>query len=129
LGGNDCINGQALNQKVYDGNGRERVYAFAHARVAIGSGNSLVVGGSGGHDTITVANGNTRIFGHGGFNRIEAGLGRVRINGGPGPNRVFTPSTRALVNCGSSGFNTAYLRDKAIPYARAHGCTRIIHLV
>jgi hypothetical protein len=129
LGGNDCINGQALDQKIYDGNGKERVYAFAHARVAIGSGNSLVVGGSGGHDTITVANGNTRIYGHGGFNRIEAGLGRVRIFGGPGPNRVFTPSTRALVNCGTSGFNTAYLRDRAIPYARAHGCTRIIHLV
>ena len=129
LGGNDCINGKAPNQQIYDGNGKERVYAFAFARVAIGSGNSLVVGGAGGHDYITVANGNTRIYGHGGHNRIDAGLGRVRIFGGPGPNRVFTPSTRALVQCSTNNDGTAYLRDRAIPYARAHGCTTIIHLV
>jgi hypothetical protein len=129
LGGNDCINGKALHQKLYDGNGHERVYADAYARVAIGSGNSLVVGGTRGHDWLTVANGNTRIYGHGGHNRIDAGLGRVQVFGGPGPNRVFTPSTRALVNCGTGGNNTAFLRDRAIPFARAHGCTRIVHLV
>jgi hypothetical protein len=129
LGGNDCINGKAAHQQIYDGNGKERVYAFAFARVAIGSGNSLIVGGAGGHDNISVANGNTRIYGHGGHNRIDAGLGRVRIFGGPGPNRVFTPSTRALVQCSTNRNGTAFLRNRAIPYARAHGCTRIIHLV
>ena len=128
LGGNDCINGKAIHQRIYDGNGKERVYASAFARIAIGSGNSLVVGGNG-HDTISVANGATRIFGHGGHNRIDAGLGRVRINAGPGPNRVFTPSARAIVNCGSGNNNTAFLRNAAIPYARAHGCTTIVHLI
>jgi hypothetical protein len=129
LGGNDCINGKALHQQLYDGNGKERVYAFAFGRVAIGSGNSMVEGGAGGHDDISLGNGNTKITGRGGHNRIDAGLGKVRINAGPGPNRVFTPSTRALVNCGTGGHNTAYLRDKAIPYAKAHGCNRIVHLV
>jgi hypothetical protein len=129
LGGNDCLDGEAGHQKLFDGNGKERVYAFAYARVAIGSGNSMVDGGAGGHDDISLGNGNTLITGHGGHNRIDAGLGKVRINAGPGPNRVFTPSTRALVNCGTGGHNTAYLRDKAIPYAKAHGCNNIVHLV
>lgn len=128
LGGNDCINGKAVHQKIYDGNGKERVYASAFARIAIGSGNSLIQGGNG-HDTITVANGATRIFGHGGHNHIDAGLGRVQIFGGPGPNRIFTPSARARVNCGTGNNNIAYLRQAAIPYAAAHGCTRIVHLL
>ncbi len=128
LGGNDCINGRAVHQRIYDGNGKERIYASAYTRIAIGSGNSLVVGGNG-HDTITVANGSTRIYGHGGHNRIDAGLGRVRIFGGAGPNRIFTPSARAIVNCGTGNNNTAFLRNGAIPYARAHGCTRIVHLI
>ena len=128
LGGNDCIDGRSHNQKLYDGNGKERVYATSNSRIAIGSGNSLIEGRDG-HNTISLGNGKTTIRTFGGHNVINAGLGRKIINAGPGPNRVYTPSTTALVNCGTGGHNTAYLRDAAIPYARAHGCNRIIHLV
>jgi hypothetical protein len=128
LGGNDCIDGRAQHQKLYDGNGKERVYADSFSRIAIGSGNSLIVGHNG-HNTISLGNGKTTIRTFGGHNTINAGLGRKLIYAGPGPNRVYTPSTTALVNCGTGGHNTAYLRDRAIPYARAHGCNRIIHLV
>jgi hypothetical protein len=128
LGGNDCIDGKSLHQKLYDGNGKERMYGYKYERIAIGSGNSLVVG-KGGHNTISVANGATKIFTYGGHNSINAGLGRVQIFGGPGPNRIFTPSGRARVNCGTGGHNTAFLRNRAIPFAKAHGCNRIIHLV
>jgi hypothetical protein len=128
LGGNDCIDGRAAHQQLYDGNGKERMYAWSFTRLAIGSGNSLIEGRKG-HNTISLGNGKTTIKTLGGHNSINAGLGKKIIDAGPGPNRVYTPSTTARVNCGTGGDNTAYLRDAAIPFAKAHGCNRIIHLV
>jgi hypothetical protein len=128
IGGNDCLQGIGKTERLFDGNGKERIYsAGGRNRIAIGNGNSLVVDGKG-SDTVTVGNGNNTIRGGSGNNHIDAGTGRNKINAGTGRNRVFTPGVNAKVNCGPSKHNVAFLRRKAIKYAMAHGCTRVIHL-
>jgi hypothetical protein len=128
IGGNDCLDGIGKTLKLYDGNGKERVYATrGFNRIAVGNGNDLVEGGSG-NDTISVGNGKDHVYGNGGNDKINAGLGRSKVYGGAGHNRIFSLGGNTLVNCGSSGHNTAFLRKKAINYATHHGCTRIVHL-
>ncbi len=128
LGGRDCIDGKAGHDKLFDGNGKDRIYARkATNRIAVGNGNDQLHGGSGA-DYITAGNGNDRIHGNGGNDRINGGLGRDHIWGGAGRNRIYTPGVNAKVSCGSKPGGTAFLRRKAMPYARAHNCTRIVHL-
>jgi hypothetical protein len=128
LGGNDCLDGIGKTLKLFDGNGKDRVYSTKGTnRIALGNGNDLVEGGSG-RDVITVGNGKDRVYGKGGNDSINGGRNRDQLSGGPGKNRIFTLSVKAKVNCGPGKHNTAFLRQKAIKYAMHHGCTVIHHL-
>jgi hypothetical protein len=129
LGGNDCINGNGGHQTIYDGNGKDRVWAAAHHnRIGVGNGNDYV-NGRNGSDYITAGNGNDTIWGGSGSDYIAVGLGRDKVHGGKaGHNHIFAGADRALVSCGSGKGNTAFVRVEAAGYARKHGCQHIIDL-
>jgi hypothetical protein len=128
IGGNDCLDGIGKTERLFDGNGKERIYSsLGHNRIAAGNGNDLIAAGRG-NDTITAGNGTDRISGKGGNKHISVGIGHNHIYGGPGKNRIFDLGVHAKVSCGSSGHNVAFLRLKAIAYAKSHGCTRVVHL-
>jgi hypothetical protein len=129
LGGNDCLDGKGTTERLFDGSGKDRVFAArGRNRIAVGNGNDRISGGRDG-DRITTGNGNDTIYGNAGNDGIDAGLGHNHIFGGTGQNRIFEPGANAIVNCGPDPGNRAFLRAKAIPYASAHGCQRILHLM
>lgn len=130
LAGNDCIDGSGGHgQKLYDGNGRDRVFGGPGAnRLGVGNGNDYVNGRNGSGDWITAGNGDDIVYGARGNTRIDVGLGRDRVYGGPGTNRIWAIGDRARVSCGTGRHNRAYLRPNAAPFAGAHGC-QTIHLL
>jgi Ca2+-binding RTX toxin-like protein len=128
LGGNDCINGNGGHQTIYDGNGKDRVWAAAgFNRIAVGNGNDYINGRTG-SDWITTGNGNDTVIGGKGNSRIDVGLGKDHVYGGPNKNRIWGGAATAKISCGPGPNNSAFVRLGAANYASHHGCQHI-HLL
>lgn len=127
--GNDCIDGMASRQHLWDGDGRDRMYAgpgFSHD--GLGDGNSLFKGRRG-HVWFQGGDGNDRVYAGRGKSRLDLGSGHNHVFGGPSNDRIFVLGAhREKVSCGGGTRNVAFLRPRAIPYARAHGC-QVIHVL
>jgi hypothetical protein len=122
IGGNDCIDGKGRQLQIWDGNGNDRIWSsLGFNRIGAGDGNDYI-NGRGGRDFITDGNGNDRVIGGRGGAMIDAGIGHDHLFGVGGKNRIWAGGDLALVNCGPGAHNTAFVRPRAVPYARAHGC-------
>ena len=129
LSGNDCIDARGNHQWVFDGNGGDRVWGgVGRTRIGIGDGHDYV-NGRNGNDFITTGNGTDLVYGGRGANYIAVGLGADRVFGGPHYNHIFAGANAAKVSCGPDHQSIAFVRQRAIPWARAHGCRRIINLL
>jgi Ca2+-binding RTX toxin-like protein len=130
LAGNDCIEGRGGHgQKLYDGNGKDRVYGGPGSnRIGLGNGNDYINGRSGSGDFISAGNGNDVVHGGHGKTRIAVGIGRDHVYGGPGANHIWAVGDNAKINCGTGTHNQAWVRVNAAPFAKSHGCQKI-HLL
>ena len=130
LAGNDCIDGRGGHgQKLYDGNGRNRVYGGPGSnRIGVGNGNDYVNGRSGSGDFLSAGNGKDIIYGGHGKTRVAVGIGPDNVFGGPGVNHIWAVGDRAHISCGSGKNNAAWVRPNAAPFASSHGC-ETIHLL
>jgi hypothetical protein len=130
LAGNDCLDGRGGHgQKLYDGNGKDRVYGGPGSnRIGVGNGNDYLNGRTGSGDFISAGNGKDIVYGGHGKTRIAVGIGPDHIYGGPSANHIWAIGDRVQVRCGTGTRNQAWVRRNAVPFAHSHGC-QTIHVI